>query len=181
MIELKILCDSAHDVMKELAALAAGLTSGNDAAPTADMLRAAQAQAVNFEMQAQAAEDKPRRGRKPKAEVAEEATQEADAGEQTIGAGAASAQQADATEAAPATAAEASGANEPTTPPASASDGKVLDFDEEVAPVVLGYVREKGKPWVVDILTQFGVARASELDPSQYGELVDALNAAAEG
>lgn len=50
-----------------------------------------------------------------------------------------------------------------------------LDFDKEVAPKVLGYVRLKGKPWVEEILNEFGVKRASDLSDEQLPELLDTL------
>lgn len=62
-----------------------------------------------------------------------------------------------------------------TTPPASASE---LDFDTDVAPVVLQVVKDKGKPVAEEILSQFGVAKASQLDPVQWPELVATLKAA---
>ncbi|MDE2103916.1 MAG: hypothetical protein KGL39_42160 [Patescibacteria group bacterium] len=147
MIELKITGDNASDVMKHLAELTGGfLSMGVDAPPPEPV-----------------AEDKPRRGRKPKAEEPEgnapsSATQTADAG-----------QTEEETTSAPA---------EPTDPAASLSD-TALDFDKDVAPIVLKYVREKGKPWVVDVLAQFGVKRASELEQAQWPELLAALNDAA--
>ena len=61
------------------------------------------------------------------------------------------------------------------TPPASASDAPELDFDRDVAPNLIEAVERVGRERVTETLSQFGVARASELDPSQYGELVDAL------
>jgi len=63
-----------------------------------------------------------------------------------------------------------------TTPPASASDE--LDFDTDVAPFVLQVVKEKGKPVAQEILSQFGVEKASSLDPAQWPELVATLKAA---
>lgn len=60
---------------------------------------------------------------------------------------------------------------------ASASDAQTLDFDKEVAPVVIDAVQRLGKPAVSALLSEFGVERASEVDPSLYGELVDRLKA----
>jgi hypothetical protein len=51
----------------------------------------------------------------------------------------------------------------------------VLDFDKDVTPVVLDAVKTKGKPWVQDILAQFGVERASQVPDERFGELVDML------
>ena len=64
---------------------------------------------------------------------------------------------------------EASTAATPTT------DTKPLDFDKDVAPVVISFVQSKGKPYVVGILEQFGVAKASELPEDRWGELLAAL------
>jgi hypothetical protein len=50
-----------------------------------------------------------------------------------------------------------------------------LDFDKDVAPVVISYVQSKGKPFVVGILEQFGVTKASELPEDRWGELLAAL------
>lgn len=57
---------------------------------------------------------------------------------------------------------------------ASASTSE-LSFDADVAPYVLQVVKEKGKPVAEEILSQFGVAKASLLDPAQWPELVAAL------
>jgi hypothetical protein len=57
-------------------------------------------------------------------------------------------------------------------PPASASE---LSFETDVTPVVLAVVQAKGKPVVEEILSQFGVARASQLDPARWPELLAAL------
>jgi hypothetical protein len=57
-------------------------------------------------------------------------------------------------------------------PAASASE---LSFETDVTPVVLAVVQTKGKPVVEEILSQFGVARASQLDPARWPELVAAL------
>lgn len=64
---------------------------------------------------------------------------------------------------------------EPATPPASASEP--LDFDTEVAPVVIETVQRVGKPAVSALLAEFGAERASEVDPALYGELVEGLKA----
>lgn len=50
-----------------------------------------------------------------------------------------------------------------------------LDFDKDVAPVVLKAVQVKGKPWVQEVLAQFGVERASQVASEQLPELVAAL------
>ena len=55
---------------------------------------------------------------------------------------------------------------------ASASE---LNFDTDVAPHVLALVKEKGKPAAQEILSQFGVEKASLLDPARWPELVSVL------
>jgi hypothetical protein len=50
-----------------------------------------------------------------------------------------------------------------------------LDFDKDITPLVLRVVKEKGKPVVQDILAQFGVERASQVDEQLWPELVAAL------
>lgn len=62
------------------------------------------------------------------------------------------------------------------TAPADASPSE-LDFDKEVAPVVIDAVQRLGKPAVSALLSEFGVERASEVDPSLYSELVERLKA----
>ena len=52
-----------------------------------------------------------------------------------------------------------------------------LDFDKDVAPVVLNAVKVHTKEWVQEVLSQFGVARASQVPDEQLQELVDALKA----
>jgi len=59
-----------------------------------------------------------------------------------------------------------------SAPSASASE---LNFDTDVAPIVLQVVKDKGKPVVQEILEQFGVERASTLDPSRWPELIAQL------
>ena len=71
-------------------------------------------------------------------------------------------------------------APEPTTsaPSAEASASEpTLDFEKDVAPVVIEAVARIGREGVSSTLAEFGVERASEVDPSQYGELVKALEA----
>lgn len=62
------------------------------------------------------------------------------------------------------------------TPQASASEPE-LDFEKDVAPVVIDAVSRVGREGVSSTLAEFGVDRASEVDPSQYAELVKALEA----
>ena len=64
-------------------------------------------------------------------------------------------------------------AEEPATPDAP----KALDFDKDVAPVVLNAVKVHSKEWVQEVLSQFGVARASQVPDEQLAELLAALQA----
>lgn len=50
-----------------------------------------------------------------------------------------------------------------------------LNFDTDIAPLVLQVVKDKGKPVAQEILSQFGVEKASNLDTSRWPELVAAL------
>jgi cell pole-organizing protein PopZ len=61
---------------------------------------------------------------------------------------------------------------EPVAEPAA------LDFDTDVAPHVLELVKAKGKPAAQEILSQFGVEKASLLDPTRWPELVATLKGA---
>lgn len=63
---------------------------------------------------------------------------------------------------------------EPSSTPAAAA----LDFDTDVAPHVLAVVQSFGKPVAQEILSQFGVEKASQLTPARWPELVAALKAA---
>lgn len=64
---------------------------------------------------------------------------------------------------------------EPSTTPAPAASASELDFDTDIAPLVLQVVKDKGKPVAQEILSQFGVEKASNLDPARWPELVAAL------
>lgn len=59
-----------------------------------------------------------------------------------------------------------------------ASPERAYDFDKEVAPLVLRVVQSKGPDAIRAILDQFGVQRASQVDPARYGELVGLLEEA---
>jgi hypothetical protein len=64
---------------------------------------------------------------------------------------------------------------EPSSTAAPAASASELSFETDVTPVVLAVVQAKGKPVVEEILSQFGVARASQLDPARWPELLAAL------
>jgi len=61
---------------------------------------------------------------------------------------------------------------EPSSTPAAPAQ---LNFDTDVAPHVLALVKEKDKAAAQEILSQFGVEKASLLDPARWPELVTAL------
>lgn len=83
----------------------------------------------------------------------------------------------------PAKTAEVTESPQATTPPSSATTPaptaaeKPLDFDKDVAPVVLNAVKVHSKEWVQEVLSQFGVARASQVPDEQLAELLAALQA----
>ena len=61
----------------------------------------------------------------------------------------------------------------PATNTVSPSETVVsLDFEKDVAPLVLKAVAVKGKPWVQEVLAQFGVERASQVPDDRLPELV---------
>jgi len=60
---------------------------------------------------------------------------------------------------------------EPTPEPEAAT----LDFDKDVAALVLETLAVKGRDIVSGILSQFGVAKASQLDEKLWPELIAAL------
>ena len=66
--------------------------------------------------------------------------------------------------------------SQPTTAETSSTPAPAaLDFDTDVAPHVLAVVQKLGKPAAQEILSQFGVEKASLLDPARWPELVTAL------
>lgn len=103
---------------------------------------------------------------KTDAAPAEPATQSADAGNQTNGP-------------APETSTPTSDTPTPSSEATTSAETTTasLDFDKDVAPVVLNAVKVHTKEWVQEVLSQFGVARASQVPDEQLQELVDALKA----
>ena len=57
----------------------------------------------------------------------------------------------------------------------AASSASELNFDTDIAPLVLQVVKDKGKPVAQSILSQFGVEKASTLDTARWPELIAAL------
>ena len=174
MIELKITDDSAVGFFKQLAEVAAGFTfSPSLSAPVAEEPHDPVMPEVS-----EAQTDKPKRIRRTAEQIAADNAKaaEPEAVEPGVGESAGSSP-ADTTGGATSeqTTAQPSAPSTADTPSTDAP----IDFDKDVAPVVLGYVRTKGKPWVVAILNQFGVGRASEMAPEQLPELIAALHDAA--
>ncbi len=104
------------------------------------------------------------------AEAAEPATSSVDAGNQTTGP---ASETSTPTSDTSAPSSEATPSEEATTTTEAAPEA--LDFDKDVAPVVLEAVKQRGKDWVSEILSQFGVARASQVPDEQMAELVATL------
>jgi hypothetical protein len=57
---------------------------------------------------------------------------------------------------------------------------RVYDYNTEVAPRVLEMVSKCGRDAVKELLAKYNVTRASQLDPSHFPSLMDAVNAAME-
>jgi hypothetical protein len=73
-----------------------------------------------------------------------------------------------------------SGQTEAPAPPTEekpSASAEPLNFELDVAPVVLRAVAAKGKPFVQDVLSEFGGARASDLDEALWPELIARLEA----
>ena len=66
---------------------------------------------------------------------------------------------------------------EPSSTAAPAASASELDFELDVAPVVLRAVSSKGKAFAQDILSEFGCARASQLAVDLWPELIARLEA----
>lgn len=129
------------------------------------------------------AEDKPKRARKAKAEEPQEDVgNAAQSAEPTMEPTAAETAE---TTTDGTTTSDAPADAEPAAPkgpldgiPAGADPEDYVEaFEEHVAPVVIDAVGQIGKEAVSGVLSQFGAARAREVDPAQWGELVDALKA----
>lgn len=147
-IRIEVTGDSLPEIADKLLALASQFSK----------------QAVPFDPPAAPVEDKPKQTRKsknPDKAPAAEAEQ----------AGAGNAETA-ATEQAHAEPA-AQTASTPDVP----SETPALDFDKDVAPVVIEAVQKAGRDGVSAILSEFGAERASEVDPAQWPELVERLKA----
>lgn len=50
-----------------------------------------------------------------------------------------------------------------------------ISYDKHIAPGVVAVVTKCGKPVMAEILSQFGAAKASHIDPKRYPELLEAI------
>jgi len=157
-IEIRIIGADAAETIAQLT----GLTQGLNGASTSAIVAATAGETSTATPEPKAASTRKPRETKPAETVAEQASPAEDSS---------------------ATAKQETGTS-PTEPETPASEQivdndppatKKLDFDKEVAPKVLGYVRYKGKAWVEEILSEFGVKRASDLDDDRLPELLETL------
>ena len=154
--KIEITADTITELTGKLLALAAATQPGDPVMP--EVKEAAKPKRTRGSAATEAAaKDTEDKANRPEAEVGhgEPATSSVDAGN--------SAEQSS----------EATPSDEPTT--SSEAAPEALDFDKDVAPVVLEAVKQRGKDWVSEILSQFGVARASQVPDEQMGELVSTL------
>jgi hypothetical protein len=56
-----------------------------------------------------------------------------------------------------------------------AAKAPTYDFNTDISPLVLRVAAEKGRPAIAELLSQFGVERASNVPTEQFGELLNAL------
>jgi hypothetical protein len=82
----------------------------------------------------------------------------------------------------PVKAAKAPAAEEPKAEEVKVEAAKVeepkaptYDFNTDISPLVLRVAAEKGRPAIAELLSQFGVERASNVPAEQFGELLNAL------
>jgi hypothetical protein len=77
----------------------------------------------------------------------------------------------------PVKAAKAPAAEEPKAEEPKAEEPKAptYDFNTDISPLVLRVAAEKGRPAIAELLSQFGVERASNVPAEQFGELLNAL------
>jgi hypothetical protein len=60
-------------------------------------------------------------------------------------------------------------------PKVEAAKAPTYDFNTDISPLVLRVAAEKGRPAIAELLSQFGVERASNVPTEQFGELLNAL------
>jgi hypothetical protein len=175
VIEIKVTGDNAGEVLNHLAQLTNGLLAGaaQSAIAAANVQPAPAHDPVMPEVaEAQSEADKPKRTRRTREQIAaDEAAAKAAEGNDATGAPDVQ----EHTDSSSDQSAISTTQTESPQPNASDDAPALLDFDKDVAPKVLSLVKSRGKPWVVDILAQFGVERASELPPERFGELLTAL------
>ena len=77
----------------------------------------------------------------------------------------------------PVKAAKAPAAEEPKAEEVKVEAAKAptYDFNTDISPLVLRVAAEKGRPAIAELLSQFGVERASNVPAEQFGELLNAL------
>jgi hypothetical protein len=150
MIKIEVTGDNAEQVFAQLRGLVGqrGVVSGD---------AVIEVRGAAAEEAAEPAAEKPKRTRKP--------TEKADEGN---------------------AAADAAGTGTPTetradappveeTPTEATPASNELNYEVDVAPKVLAAVQKAGKPAVVEVLGQFGVERASQLEAARWPELVEML------
>ena len=69
----------------------------------------------------------------------------------------------------------------PAPEPAPAAEPTGVSFQDDIMPGVIEVVTKRGKPVMAEILSGFGVAKASQLDAARYPELLDAIRDALGG
>ena len=172
MYKIEITADTLAELTGKVTTLAAKLHTGSATERPVE-----QAQPVEAE--------KPKAAKKAAKKVEPEVVEEAPADPTPSSLPATATNTTQSSEQAPksAAAAEASDSQSTTAEPAStpapaaSASEQTLDFEKDVAPVVIEAVARVGREGVSSTLAEFGAERASEVDPSQYGELVKALEA----
>jgi hypothetical protein len=58
------------------------------------------------------------------------------------------------------------------------ADTPTIDVETDIRPLILEVVTKRGKPFMADILSSFGVVKASHLEPALLPKLIDRCNEA---
>jgi hypothetical protein len=58
------------------------------------------------------------------------------------------------------------------------ADTPTIDVETDIRPLILEVVTKRGKPFMEDILSSFGVVKASHLEPALLPKLIDRCNEA---
>lgn len=154
-IEIKVTGASLPEVADKLLAIGQSLLSGT---------------IVPYSGDPDTAADKPKaasRKTKPKAEQAPEPVTVNDDVQDAAGDAGAAETQTD----------RAEPAAQTTSTPDAPSDAPSLDFDKDVAPVVIEAVQRTSREAVTAVLSEFGAERASEVAEGLWPELVERLKA----